>query len=428
MWTAHFQTKLFMNKFAIIGIVGAVVCALAIWESARIGFARTAAQNALSTNDAALADSAVRLLPNDAEVHAARGIVLQRTESYADACRELERAIQLRPRDYFLWLMLGVTRDLNDDQPGAVAALRESVAFAPDYAKPHWLLGNLLLRTDQTDEAFKELRFAADRDPSLLPNVIDLAWGISQGDATQAVANIQPQTDRAHMLLSVFLATHKQGTPALDQFRRVKSMSAPNADRLMYKLIESKFIGEAFEVWSRTHCAACKPGLLVNNSFEDDINVEQSGFGWQIPTTSPNVTLSVDASEHESGARSLRIDFHGASNSAIALASQLVILNPGTRYRLSFQALTKSFVSSAAPLVSVIDASNESASVLGQTPTLSDVTSWRSFTIDFTTGSSTRAVQLLVSRQACPNNPCAAFGTLWLDSFVLETTTKSSEK
>ncbi|HMH42732.1 MAG TPA: hypothetical protein VK557_04570, partial [Pyrinomonadaceae bacterium] len=188
-----------MNKSAIMGIVGAVVCALAIWESARIGSARTAAHNALRTNDTAIADRAVRLLPNDAEVHAARGIVLQRTESYPEAGRELERAIQLRPRDYFLWMMLGVTRDLSDDQQGAVSALRESIALAPAYAKPHWLLGNLLLRVGQADEAFKELRFAADRDPSLLPNVIDLAWGMSQHDAAQTVGAISPQTDRARI-------------------------------------------------------------------------------------------------------------------------------------------------------------------------------------------------------------------------------------
>jgi len=408
-----------VNKSAVICIVAAAVCALAIWESAKIGFARTAAQNALRTNDAGIADRAVRSLPNDAEVHAARGIVLQRIENYPEAGRELERAIQLRPRDYFLWMMLGVTRDLNDDQQGAVSALRESVALAPAYAKTHWLLGNLLLRMDQVDEAFKELRFAADRDPSLLPNVIDLAWGMSHNDAAQTVAAISPQTDSARMSLAVFLAAHKQGTAAINQFRNLKSFSLPGADRLMYELIESKFIGEAFEVWTRTHCAACKPGSLINGSFEDDIDVARNGFGWQISSDAPNVTLSVDASEHESGARSLRLDFHGSSNSAIALASQIVMADPATRYRLSFQAKTKSFVSAGAPQVKVIDASSDSVLVLGQSSSLSDVNSWRPFTIEFTTGANTRAVQVVVARQACPANPCAAFGTLWLDSFSI---------
>src|SRR5712671_5772503 len=404
---------------AVICIVAAAVCALAIWESARVGFARTAAQNALRTNDTGIADRAVRSLPNDAEVHAARGIVLQRIENYPEAGRELERAIQLRPRDYFLWMILGVTRDLNDDQQGAVSALRESGALAPAYAKPHWLLGNLLLRMDHPTEAARELRLAAGRDPSLLPNVIDLAWGMSHNDAAQTVAAISPQTDSARMSLAVFLAAHKQGTAAINQFRNVKSLSLPDADRLTYELIESKFIVEAFEVWNRTHCAACKPGSLINGSFEDDIEVARNGFGWQISPDAPNVTLSVDASEHESGARSLRLDFHGSSNSAIALAAQIVIADPATRYRLSFQAKTKSFVSAGAPQVKVIDASGDSASVLGQSPSLSDVNSWRPFTIEFTTGPNTRAVQVLVPRQACPANPCAAFGTLWLDSFSI---------
>ncbi|HMH45450.1 MAG TPA: carbohydrate binding domain-containing protein, partial [Pyrinomonadaceae bacterium] len=316
--------------------------------------------------------------------------------------------------------MLGVTRDLNDDHQGAVAAFHESVALAPAYAKPHWLLGNLLLRMDQVDEAFKELRFAADRDPSLLPNVIDLAWGISRNDAAQTVAAIQPRTDGARMSLAIFLAAHKQGSAAINQFRTVTSPPLAGADRLIYELIGSKFIGEAFEVWTRTHCAACKPGSLVNPGFEDEIEVARNGFGWQISPDVPSVTLSVDASEHQSGARSLRLDFHGGSNSATALASQMVVVNPGTKYRLSFQAMTKSFVSSAAPLVKVIDASDESASVLAQSSGLSDVNSWRPFTIEFTAGANTRALEVLVSRQACANNPCAAFGTLWIDSFSLD--------
>src|SRR5207245_7295966 len=120
-----------------------------------------------------------------------------------------------------------------DEWQGAVAALGESVALAPAYAKPHWLLGNLLIRTGQVDEAFRELRFAADRDPSLLPNVIDLAWGISHGDAAQTVATIQPQNDRALMSLAVFLAVHKQGTSAIDECCRVKYDALDAVDQVI---------------------------------------------------------------------------------------------------------------------------------------------------------------------------------------------------
>ncbi len=416
-----------MNKSALIGTVCLFVCALTIWESARIGFARTCAIKALTSNGAGYAEKSVRKLPNDAEVHAARGIVLQRTEDYAEGCRELERAVQLRPRDYFLWMMLGITRDLNGDQQGALTALRESVTLAPTYAKPRWLIGNLLLRMNQTDEGFQQLRAAAEADSSLLPNVIDLAWGFSRNDPAMTAAFVGPQSTEAHMSLAIFLAQHKEGSAALDQFRLIKPPAGTASDQLAQQLIESKSFGEAFEVWSNTHCASCRPGSLVNGDFESDIAMSKQGFGWQITNPSPNVTLSIDTAEHEEGARSLRIDFQGESDSARPLISEFVVVNPATRYRLSFQALTRAFVSAGVPVVEVMDASSSGGSVLGKSSHLTGTT-WHDYSVDFTTSANTHAIQLILTRAGCPANACSAFGTIWLDSFALEVTSSGNER
>jgi hypothetical protein len=417
-----------VNKSALIGIVGVLVCALAIWESARIGFARTYAMRALTSNGVSVAESSTRKLPNDAEVHAARGIVLQRTDDYAEGCSELERAVQLRPRDYFLWMMLGVTRDLNDDQQGALTALRESVALAPAYAKPRWLIGNLLLRMNQIEEGFQQLRAAAKADPTLLPNVIDLAWGFSRNDAAGTVALVDPQTDAARLSLAMFLAGHKEGSAAMDQFSRMKSSDTPGTDQLVQRLIDGRFFGEAFAVWKGTRCDWCKASEFFNPGFEEDIAMTAQGFGWQIANASPNVTLSIDTSEHVKGARSLRIDFHGDSEAASPLVSQLVVVGPDTHYRLNFAAMNRSFVSSATPLVRIIDASNSEGAVLGQSANLTDATAWRGFAVDFTTKANTHAIQVIMTRTGCPVTTCAAFGTIWLDSFSLDVISSSSGK
>ena len=375
---------------------------------------------ALSANGVTAAERAVQLLPNDAEVHAARGVVLQRTENYADAVRELERAVQLRPRDYFLWMMLGVTRDLNDDQQGGLAALRESIRLAPGYAKPRWLAGNLLLRTGQVEEAFQQMRFAEERDSGLLPNVIDLAWGTAQANPAKTVAMIQPQTDRAYMALAIFLASHKEGAAALEQFRFAGSPAAGASDQLTQRLIAEQSFVEAYEVWTKAHCSTCKTGSFINGSFEDDIDVGNRTFGWQIPSEATGVTLSVDTNEHQSGGRSLRIDFRGNINPQSDLLSQVVTVEPGSRYRVSFLAMTKSFVSVASPVVRVIDASSEKPATLGEAPVRLDESAWHSDAAYFSTGPNTRAVRVLVNWANCPNNPCAAFGTIWFDSFLLE--------
>jgi hypothetical protein len=409
-----------LKRATIISIVGALVCAAAVWESARIGIARSQAMNALSTNGIAAAERSVQLAPRDAEVHAARGVVLQRTENYPEACRELERATELRPRDYFLWMLLGVTRDLNDDQPGGLAALRESVRLAPFYAKPRWLLGNLLLRMGQVEEAFQQMRFAEERDATLLPNVIDLAWGTSGNDPAKTVALVQPQTDGAHMALAIFLASHKEGAVAMDQFRNAKSTTATASQQLTQRLIELRFFGEAYEVWTKARCPSCKPASFVNGSFEEDIELNPQGFGWQIPGNMNGVTLSVDTSEHENGAKSLRIDFHGNTDTQSKLVSQLVVVEPGRRYRVSLRAMTKSFVSAARPVVSLVDASDEKLTVLGESLITADAVGWRPYVITFAAGPNTRALRLIVSLENCPEISCGAFGTLWLDSIRLE--------
>ena len=64
----------------------------------------------------------------------------------------------------------------------AELALKRAVALAPSYAYPRWYLGNLYLRNGRYDEAFAELRQAAEADPDLLPQLFNLVWEIYNSD------------------------------------------------------------------------------------------------------------------------------------------------------------------------------------------------------------------------------------------------------
>ena len=423
------EVKLFAVKRIVIAALATVLCSWAVWEAARTGIARTLAERAESTDEISAADRAVKLAPNDAEAHFARGEVLQSREDYTEASVEFERAVQLRPRDYFLWLMLGVTRDENQDQEGALRALRQAVVLAPSYAPPRWQLGNLLLRMGQYDEAFAELRRAAIGNPKLWPNVIDLAWGIYGGDVGAVVRVIQPQSGEARLSLALFLAGHNQPAAALDQFRQTAITANAKNETLLDELLKARAFNEAFEVWARIHGLPLSDGRVSDTSagireggFEEPITVGQSGFGWQIVPNVANVTMSVDTNERQSGSRSLRIDFRGNSNATSPLLTQLVLVKPQTHYRLSFAALSKDFVSAAAPTVTITDASDPKNAAMAESPLLrSDVAGWRDFTIDFNTSARTQAIVITVTRQSCASDPCPAFGTLWLDSFSLST-------
>jgi len=425
-------------KRVLITILASFVCWWGIWQAARVGLARTLAQysaeqkrdNATAiaarlagvTDAKGAADRAVQLLPADAETHSARAVVLEAIDDYPQARDEFARAVSLRPRDYYLWMRLGVMRDQNQDQAGALLALQQSVALAPSYAKPHWQLGNLLLRMGQTDQAFEELRRAAQSNPSLWPNVDDLAWGVYGHDANTVVRVIQPETDTARLALALFFARHNQGAAALDQFHATIARSDQRTQSLLDELLKARAFGEAYEVWASIRGVPLTEGnsALRDGGFEEVLTVGQTGFGWQITPDVSNVAMSIDEGAHQSGNRSLRLDFHGNSNPTSPLVTQIILVKPQTRYHLGLFALSKEFLSAANPVITLVDASDPNNTVLAQSPPLvSDPKIWREFAIDFTTNAGTQAITITLARQTCTSNPCPAFGTVWIDSIVV---------
>jgi len=414
----HLTTR----RIIIAGLTSAL-CLWAIWQAARIGIARTAGENAGLSDQTSSADLAVRLSPADPETHYARGDALQRISDNTQAKAEFERAVQLRPRDYYLWLVLGVTRDADQDQEGALRALKTSASLAPSYAKPSWQLGNLLLRMGQLDLAFAEFQKAARGDPSTLPVIIDLAWNLSQHDAPKVAAMLQPETDSTRLALALFFAKHNQSAAAAQQFLLNKGTSDPRAEVLLDELLKARAFSDAYQVWARMRGvpATNSGNAFFDGGFEGWLATGQAGFGWQFAPSITNVEMSVDTSEHQSGGRSLRIEFRGNSNPATSLVTQLILVKPQTHYRISFAALSRDFVSVAAPIITIRDASDPKGLILAQSPPLlPDKNGWRSFALDLTTNATSQAVVVSVARQNCTNDPCPAFGSLWLDSFEIK--------
>jgi len=404
----------------LIAVVTSGLCVWGIWQAARIGIARQSTRNA-TISDLASVDRAVRLSPHDPETHFVRGDLLQRTENYAEAKIELERAVQLRPRDYFLWLVLGLTRDSDRDQEGALLALRQSALLAPAYAKPSWQLGNLLLRMGEIDQAFVELRKAAQRDPTTLPVTIDLAWNLSQHDPKKVAVMLQPDDDATRLALALFLAKHNQSPAAVEQFLLTKTNSGEKVQTLLQELLKARAFGDAYQVWARMHGTPTNAGVeFFDGGFEGSLATGQVGFGWQIAPNIANVEMSVDTSERQSGGRSLHAVFRGNSNPAAPLLTQLILVKPQTHYQITFAALTRDFVSAAVPMLTVSDASDPKGVMLVQSPPLlSDKSGWRLFTVEVTTNAATQAITISIARQNCAD-PCPAFGSLWLDSFSIQ--------
>ena len=159
-----------------------VVCLFVIRTAATFGLSRLLATYSLSARNLNAAKKAVELAPRDAEAHFANAVVLGMSDRPEQSVTELEQALALRPADYTLWQQLGLLRDQTGDPAAAIAAFDEAVKRAPFYSQPRWNRGNVLLRSGQYEAAFIDLNQAAQSNPELIPNLLDLAWGLSKGD------------------------------------------------------------------------------------------------------------------------------------------------------------------------------------------------------------------------------------------------------
>ena len=401
-----------------VALLWIALCLVGIWFSARVGYARLVARYASVTGNLAAANKAVELTPLDAQAHRVRSIILQNNGDATGAKKELEIAVSLRPRDDYLWLQLGVIRD-ELGQSEALLAFNESVRLAPYYAHPQWQRGNFLLRSGNYDDAFADLRTAAASNKTLVPTLIDLAWGVSRKnpELTQRWAGITD--DKMRIAFALFLARQGQARDALEQFRACKVVPNQVRTELLQELIGANGFREAFEIWKGIESSDDNGITSIHDGdFESRGGFDNTGFGWRFSQTLQGMRLSLDPDQAQSGSQSMLINFQGYSDPASVILSQLVIVEPGRRYRLKFGARTKEMVTGGLPIITVTDASGEKKQ-LGQSSGI-ESDSWRRVSFDFQATNTTEAITLGLQRNRCNSDRCPIFGSLWLDDFSIE--------
>ena len=402
-------------------VAAIAVCFLvgATFFAARAGLSKMDTKAALTSGSLTAAERAVDLTPSDPDAHYTRALALSFNGEEREAVKEYERAAVLRPRDYFLWLSLGAARDEAGDEAGALAAFREAVRLAPFYAQPHWQLGNVLLRAGHMDEAFLEMRRAAESNPSLTPQLIDLAWTIYNGDVSSVEKAVEPQTAQARLALAHFAAKHGKTSDAAGIFRSIENVSEDDRRAFLTELLAAKDFRAAYEVWAKKG-ARVEAGF-TDGGFEEQVNLDESGFGWRIARDVQAVRVSVDNVQPHGGKSSLRLDWKGDANPSVPVIQQLVLVEPGARYRLHFSVRTDQLVTGGLPMVVISDpATNDSHELARSNPFKERTSAWQDYAVEFTTGKETEAVVVSLKRQSCSSNPCPVFGSLWLDDFSLE--------
>lgn len=401
---------------AALALLAIGVCLFLMQAAARIGFSRLLTRYAIGANSLAAADQAIQLTPADADAHRARATVLSRLGQFPEAESSLETATRLRPAHASQWLELGTIREELGDSDGALAAFDQAVRCAPYYGQTHWQRGNLLLRVARYDEAFADLRQAAASNRKFLPNVIDLAWGLTKGNVEETAALLQINSDSDRLEFARVLARKGKGE---EVFAQTRLLTTPLSDENTQELSRLLFAAREFRVAYDLAAGPQPIERFINGGFEQPLLLNGSPLGWVLahPQTTPK--LAVDVAEKAGGQRSLQISFEGEWNASRAALEQTILVQPGKRYRVTFSVKTKDLVTGGPPRIVLTDAMNNQ--IIAKSDAFPSSTSeWQQMKVEFTAPPLSEAVVIRLARDNCSSSPCPIFGVVWLDDFTIE--------
>jgi Tetratricopeptide repeat len=376
-----------------------------------------------------VANMAESMAPNDPLTHWRIAQVSQKTlplDQQAAAIAEYEKAVSLSPYDYRFWMSLGTAHEQSGDPVKAELALKQAVALAPSYAYPHWFLGNLYLRNARYNEAFAELRRAAEADSDLLPQLFNLSWEVYNADP-EALKNSVGQNSEVKAKFALYLLTQKRFEEGM-RLWNVLSSDEKKANKATAESIvttlknESKF-HDALQVWNDIAGEIFRPkiGEIFDGGFEEPIAYAlDTVFGWQAKNIA-QMQIALDTNKSHSGSRSLRLFFQVRSNIEGINVSQLVPVQAATEYDFECHVATDKLETGSAPVVQILDA-NTSQSLFNSSQAPGGTNDWTRINASFKTSDKTEAILIKIIRGPCAEDVpvCPIYGSVWYDDFSLK--------
>lgn len=372
------------------------------------------------------AEYAIGMAPGDPQTHFAAGVL--RTETFAPenhdmALTHFENAAALSPYDYLIWLELGRARERSGEAKSGEESLRFASLLAPNYSSVQWALGNNLLRQGRYDEAFAEIRNAAQSDPKYTAPAVGVLWNVLNGNTDDIQKALGDLPEARSPLISALSSAgrHDEAVAiwnSLSEDEKRSELAAAAGNRLLKTLIDEKRFRDALKIVAGRTEGTAVPVLatVTNGGFESPINIRAASlFDWTFPDGSEPQISQTDGSRH-SGSYSLVYVFGNSSDKFRSL-SQTVAVEPGKRYRLEF--FYRSELKTRAKLVWKITDRSDKKVLAASDPLKDRVGEWENVRVSFAVPDGTDGIQIALVREGCSGTQCAVGGLLWLDDISL---------
>jgi tetratricopeptide (TPR) repeat protein len=381
-----------------------------------------------AANNLQVAEMAASLAPDDPLTHWRLAQVSLKNlplDQQAQALAQFEKAVALSPNDYRFWVALGTASEQAGNRDRAEQALKKAVELAPSYAYPHWYLGNLLLRSSRYDEAFVELRRAAEADAELQTQQFNLVWEVYKPDP-EALKRAVGDDSLARAKFALYLVNRQEFETGLKIWDAIgpdeKKSNKESGEALVSSLVTAWRYHDAVKVWNDLVGDTnnrIEIGRVFDGGFDDASRYgPEMPFTWQVQQVL-GVQIGLDPTRSHSGASSLRLLFNVRTNLEGLNVMQLVPVAPGTEYEVEFYVKSEELETGGPPIVQIVDPTTSGVIVTSPYVAIGD-SEWIRVALPLKTGDKTEALLIKIERPSCGTKEapiCPIFGSVWYDDF-----------
>ena len=390
--------------------------------------------NALAVHYAGLetaegAERSVKLEPGDAQNWHLLGRFWQYNMDDPDATKAIrfyQAALSLDPGSAETWLDLGAAFESDGNIPAARNAFERAKRAYPHSADVNWQYGNFLLRQDEMEPAFAQMRQAVQADPRRAVEAVSRPL--------RAGANIEPILDRvlppipAAYLDVIRDQTNEQQTDvALKVWDRMATLRPKillqDSFRMVDALMASKRLEEASRVWKQavdfaglSDLSGPAGSVIWDGGFESE--VLNGGFSWHISEVSSGVQVGIDKQEKHSGKNSLRLLFEGRSNVNYNGVCTYAVVEPQTRYLFSGWTKTRD-LSSEQGIRFQLQSLDSQSTATTNTSEIHGTTPWTQVQTVWSSAKDAHEIRLCIVRSPSEDPLSRIHGTAWVDDVAL---------
>ncbi len=345
---------------------------------------------------------------------------------------ELRQATELDPAQPAYWSALASACDSLGDRACADQATERTLLQAPMTPRYRWDAANHDLAEGRSSAALAQFRRLLELDPAYAPGSFRLClelvpdpWSVYQ----RVLAG--QKNPRLNFTYINYLVAHGQGAKACPVWQATLALDQHFpyflAEPYLAWLVRYGPGQQAASAWKdlerhgilKKSSADSSDNLVFNSGFEQPLL--NAGFGWRIQRES-YTRVSLDDSGAYQGRRFLRVDFTVSRNGNDLPVYEIVPVKPDHTYLLQAYARADSISSDSGPRLRVTDP--DCASCLDvSTGGAVGTTGWHRVSVGFSTGPTTRLVQISVWRPRSLTFPTDISGTYGLDAVSLKDAT-----